>query len=84
MGAAFATWLRGDEERLARMVACLRRHELPVVPAELGFDAEEFCRIVAFAPQTRPGRHTILEQRNLTDDETRTAVEDYVTAARRL
>ncbi|MDP9392763.1 MAG: iron-containing alcohol dehydrogenase family protein [Actinomycetota bacterium] len=79
-GAAFATWLRGEKGPFDQIVTALRRHELPVLPAELGFDTEEFTRIVSFAPSTRPGRHTILEERALSDDEIREAVEEYVGA----
>lgn len=78
LGAAFATWLRGDEVQLAGIVAALRRHGLPVVPKELGFDHAEFAGIIVHAPSTRPGRHTVLEEHALSEDETRSAVEDYV------
>ncbi len=80
MGAAFASWLRGDHDLFASLVPALRRHRLPVTPGELGFDADEFSRILAYAPQTRPGRHTVLEHRGLTGAELRRAVDDYLGA----
>ena len=80
VGAAFATFLRKDEERLEQIVAALRWHGLPVVPADLGFTVEEFTRIVLAAPQTRPGRHTILEELALSDEGTLLAVKDYIDA----
>ncbi len=80
MGAAFATWLRGEHELFERLVAALRRHGLPVAPAELGFDEAEFAAIVDHAPQTRPGRHTVLEHRALGPRELRASVADYVAA----
>jgi glycerol-1-phosphate dehydrogenase [NAD(P)+] len=78
LGAAFATWLRKDEERLEDLVGALRWHGLPVVPEELGLDDEQFTQAVVHAPQTRPGRHTILEELSLTEENTRLAVRDYI------
>ncbi|PZT69497.1 dehydrogenase [Streptomyces sp. SW4] len=65
IGAAFATHLRGEAEAARRMAGALRRHGLPVVAEEIGFTDEEFVRAVEFAPQTRPGRYTILEHLDL-------------------
>lgn len=67
VGAVFATWLRGDQARARDIAACLRRHGLPVVPADLGLTDDEFARVVAYAPRTRPGRYTILEHLDLDD-----------------
>jgi glycerol-1-phosphate dehydrogenase [NAD(P)+] len=78
IGAAFATLLRGDLEQATRMVETLRRHELPVLPADIGFSDEEFTRVVEFAPQTRPGRYTILEHLDLSTDQIRDAYARYV------
>ncbi|TCM37858.1 glycerol-1-phosphate dehydrogenase [NAD(P)+] [Kribbella sp. VKM Ac-2568] len=66
LGAAFAWFLRGDLDRFHTTVDCLYRHGLPVRPADLGFSLEEFEAIVAYAPQTRPGRFTVLEEAALT------------------
>lgn len=77
LGAAFAMHLRGAEEQAALMVGVLRRHGLPVLPEEIGFTDEEFVAAVEFAPQTRPGRYTILEHLDLTTDEIRDAFADY-------
>ena len=41
---------------------------------------EQFTEAVLHAPQTRPGRYTILEYLNLDKGETRKAVEEYVQA----
>ncbi len=78
LGAAFATFLRKDEERLEHMVAALSWHGLPVVPADLGMTVDEFTRVVLAAPQTRPGRHTILEELSLSEEGTLLAVKDYI------
>ncbi|MEO3752104.1 iron-containing alcohol dehydrogenase family protein [Streptomyces sp. B6B3] len=80
LGAAFATHLRGESELAVLIAEVLRRHGLPVLPEEIGFDTEEFVAAVAFAPQTRPGRYTILEHLDLTNDEIRDAYADYVKA----
>jgi glycerol-1-phosphate dehydrogenase [NAD(P)+] len=69
LGAAFAWFLRGDEHAFAATVDCLHRHGLPVRPSELGFSLPEFDAIVAYAPQTRPGRITVLEEAALTSAE---------------
>ena len=66
LGAAFAWFLRGDLDTFHTTVDCLYRHGLPVRPADLGFSLEEFEAIVAYAPQTRPGRFTVLEEAALT------------------
>lgn len=78
LGAAFATWLRGDRVGLERIVGCLRRHGLPVVPKDLGYEHAHFASLVAYAPATRPGRYTILEQLGLDEPEIRAAVDAYV------
>jgi glycerol-1-phosphate dehydrogenase [NAD(P)+] len=80
LGAAFATHLRGENERAVLIAGVLRRHGLPVLPEEIGFTPEEFTAAVAYAPETRPGRYTILEHLDLTTDEIRDAYADYVKA----
>ncbi|MFF3286657.1 iron-containing alcohol dehydrogenase family protein [Streptomyces sp. NPDC003023] len=77
LGAAFAMHLRGAHDEAGLFAEVLRRHGLPVLPAEIGFSTEEFVRAVAYAPQTRPGRFTILEHLALTDDQIRDAYADY-------
>ncbi|SOD62416.1 glycerol-1-phosphate dehydrogenase [NAD(P)+] [Streptomyces zhaozhouensis] len=80
LGAAFAMHLRGDGDSCGLFAEVLARHGLPVRPDEIGFSTEEFVTAVAFAPQTRPGRYTILEHLDLTTDEIRDAYADYVKA----
>jgi len=81
LGAAFASRLWDDREGTARgdlIVECLHRHGLPILPEELGFSVEEFASAVVRAPDTRPGRFTILEHRNLDKDAVLSAVHAYV------
>ena len=78
LGAAFAYHLRQDAPRVEQFVAFLRRHGLPTVPAEMGLDLEEFCAAVVHAPETRPGRFTVLEHLDLTPEQVRDAVRAYV------
>lgn len=59
--ALFTTWLRGDEAVAAEINACLVRHELPRLPADLGLSDDQFTTAVLEAPGTRPDRYTILE-----------------------
>ncbi|NUS11237.1 MAG: iron-containing alcohol dehydrogenase family protein [Streptomyces sp.] len=77
LGAAFAMHLRGAHEESGLIAETLRRHGLPVLPAELGFTDAEFATAVAYAPQTRPGRFTILEHLDLSATEIRDAYADY-------
>jgi glycerol-1-phosphate dehydrogenase [NAD(P)+] len=77
IGAAFAMFLRGAHEGSQLIADCLRRHGLPVLPGEIGFHDDEFVKAVEFAPQTRPGRFTILEHLNLDHDAIRDAFADY-------
>jgi len=86
VGAAFACTLWDDPVSRSRgtlIVECLARHGLPVLPSELGFSREEFAAAVVRAPDTRPGRFTILEHRDLDKDAVEAAVEAYAESAGR-
>ncbi len=83
IGAAFCFHLRDDAARLGQIVACLRRHELPVTHLDVGLTTEQFAEAIALAPSTRPGRYTILEHLRLTEGEIRDRVEGYVHAVGR-
>ncbi|MHA6758697.1 iron-containing alcohol dehydrogenase family protein [Streptacidiphilus sp. PAMC 29251] len=78
LGAAFATYLRGDTALAGQMADVLSRHHLPVTAAQIGFSDEEFVAAVHYAPQTRPGRFTILEHLDLDPTAIRDAYTDYV------
>lgn len=80
LGAAFAMHLRGAVEESGLFAEVLRRHELPVLPHEIGFSTDEFVQAVEYAPQTRPGRFTILEHLNLSTDQIKDAYADYAKA----
>ncbi|MGP3926712.1 iron-containing alcohol dehydrogenase family protein [Streptomyces sp. 8N616] len=80
LGAAFAMHLRGAYEESGLMAEVLHRHGLPVQPEEIGFSVDEFVRVVDYAPQTRPGRFTILEHLDLSADQIRDAYADYAKA----
>ncbi|MFC8373553.1 iron-containing alcohol dehydrogenase family protein [Streptomyces sp. NPDC057239] len=80
LGAAFAMYLRGAHEESAAMAEVLRRHGLPVLPEEIGFTPDEFVRVVEFAPETRPGRFTILEHLDLKTEQIKDVYADYVKA----
>ncbi|SDP29154.1 iron-containing alcohol dehydrogenase family protein [Actinacidiphila guanduensis] len=77
LGAAFAMHLRGAVQESALIADALRRHGLPVLPEEIGFSVREFVEAVRFAPQTRPGRFTVLEHLDLSATEIRDAYADY-------
>ncbi|MEU4326230.1 MULTISPECIES: iron-containing alcohol dehydrogenase family protein [Nonomuraea] len=80
IGAAFCFFLREDQGRLAQVVDCLRQHQLPVTPGDIGLSVEQFTEAVMLAPSTRPGRYTILEHLRLSESEVRDRVESYVRA----
>ncbi|MFI0405051.1 iron-containing alcohol dehydrogenase family protein [Actinomadura sp. 3N508] len=85
IGAAFcyhlrATHLGSGADRLAEILTCLGRHGLPRFPGDIGLSIDQFAEAVAYAPQTRPGRYTILEYLGLDKGAIRKAVEEYVQA----
>ncbi|GAA4842712.1 iron-containing alcohol dehydrogenase family protein [Kitasatospora terrestris] len=80
LGAAFASHLRGERELTGRMVDRLRFHNLPVTADQIGFTEAEFTDAVHYAPNTRPGRFTILEHLDLSPSDIRDAYADYVQA----
>lgn len=80
LGAAFASYLRGDADLTAEIVACLTRHGLPVLPTQLGITNEQFVEAVLHAPATRPGRFTILEHLDLTQSAIESKVQAYIDA----
>ncbi len=81
-GAAslFTSFLRGDDGLARGIDACLRRHELPRLPADLGLTDDQFAQAVAYAPNTRPDRFTILEHLGLDEAAARERVAAYVDA----
>lgn len=80
LGALFCAFLREDTAQFGEVSACLLRHDLPRSPADVGLRPEDFARAVAFAPQTRPGRYTILERLALSDDQIAKRVDAYIDA----
>ncbi|GAA4892380.1 iron-containing alcohol dehydrogenase family protein [Streptomyces coeruleoprunus] len=77
LGAVFAMHLRGARDQARLFAEVLRRHGLPVLPEDIGFTVDEFVAAVEYAPQTRPGRFTILEHLDLSTDQIRDAYADY-------
>ncbi|MFF4232740.1 iron-containing alcohol dehydrogenase family protein [Streptomyces sp. NPDC001820] len=77
IGAAFAMYLRGAHDQSGLFAEVLGRHGLPVLPEEIGFSVDEFVKAVEYAPQTRPGRFTILEHLDLSTDQIRDAYAEY-------
>jgi glycerol-1-phosphate dehydrogenase [NAD(P)+] len=79
VGMLFASFLREDP-RLEAMDACLRRYEVPRLPADLGLTQAEFARAVLRAPSMRPDRYTILEHLAMDADEVAASVAAFVAA----
>jgi len=69
LGALFCARLRQDAAQVEALERCLRRHQLPCTPSDIGLTAEQFADAVLAAPHTRPDRYTILEHLDLTRDE---------------
>ena len=81
MGALFCAYLRDDPgQAAAHLRPAWPGTGCPVRPAEIGLSEAEFTKAVTFAPETRPGRYTILERLGLTEAEAAKRVEEYVRA----
>jgi glycerol-1-phosphate dehydrogenase [NAD(P)+] len=83
VGALFSAFLRGNQRLAEQIDTCLRCHDLPRLPADIGLSDEQFAEAVAYAPQTRPDRYTILEHLALDSAAIRARTADYVAAYRR-
>jgi glycerol-1-phosphate dehydrogenase [NAD(P)+] len=81
-GAAtlFTSFLRGEAALAGAIDACLTRHGLPRVPADLGLTEAQFAAAVLHAPATRPDRWTILEHLDLDADGVAERVRAFVDA----
>jgi glycerol-1-phosphate dehydrogenase [NAD(P)+] len=81
-GAAslFTAFLRDEPGLCSGLDACLRRHGLPRLPADLGLSEEQFAEAVVHAPKTRPDRYTILEHLGLDDSGARERVRAFAEA----
>lgn len=62
-GCIFSVHLYGEDHALFR--ERLRRLGLPQHPADLGLSREDAVRILMHAPETRPGRYTVVEAAGL-------------------
>jgi glycerol-1-phosphate dehydrogenase [NAD(P)+] len=78
LGALFCAHLRGDGDQYDAVDACLRRHQLPRSPADIGLTPAQFGAAVALAPTTRPDRFTILEHLDLSSDDLTKRVDEFV------
>ncbi|MFD9125043.1 iron-containing alcohol dehydrogenase family protein [Kitasatospora sp. NPDC059571] len=83
LGAAFASFLRGERELSGLIADRLASHGLPVTAEQIGFTEAEFTEAVHYAPNTRPGRFTILEHLDLSPSDIRDAYADYVQSVHR-
>jgi glycerol-1-phosphate dehydrogenase [NAD(P)+] len=80
LGALFCTFLRGDMTGFAQLRAALRRHGLATRPSDLGLSDDDFVKVIAHAPATRPDRYTILEHLAMEPEQIRARLADYVDA----
>jgi glycerol-1-phosphate dehydrogenase [NAD(P)+] len=85
LGALYCAYLRGahhtgDLDLFGQLSACMGRHGLARVPADLGLSVEQFTEVVLRAPGTRPDRYTILEHLAFGPEETASAIKEFVDA----
>ena len=73
-GCIFSVHLYGEDVRLFR--ERLRRLGLPQHPADLGLSLDETVRVLLHAPETRPGRYTIIEAAGLDEAAARRIIGD--------
>ena len=59
IGTIVATYLRGGDYK--RIASFLKITGVPVTGRELGVPEEKMVEALVYAPKTRPGRFTILE-----------------------
>jgi glycerol-1-phosphate dehydrogenase [NAD(P)+] len=78
VGALFASVLREYDSLFERMASCLARYDLPRTPSDLGLSSAQFCAAVEHAPSTRPDRYTILEHLDLSADQIKSRVSEYL------
>jgi glycerol-1-phosphate dehydrogenase [NAD(P)+] len=71
-GTLFSASIYGEDTDLLR--GRLRRLGLPQAPEQLGFTTDDLVRILLRAPDTRPGRFTILEEADLDDGKARALI----------
>ena len=70
VGALFCAYLRDDPVQAALISALPGPAWAAGDPGDIGMSSAEFARAVAFAPETRPGRYTILERLAMSEAET--------------
>ncbi|HEV2756375.1 MAG TPA: iron-containing alcohol dehydrogenase [Actinomycetota bacterium] len=73
-GCIFSVHLYGEDPALFRKR--LRRLGLPQRPADLGLSKEETVRVLLHAPETRPGRFTVVEAAGLDEPAARKIVDE--------
>ena len=78
VGALMSAHLQRNDPLFDGILEALRRHDLPTAPGDLGLTADEFVEAVAYAPQTRPSRVTVLEVLELTAKEVHDEVSDFL------
>ena len=68
-GCIFSVALYGEDP--GRFRTRLRKLNLPENPTDLGLDTDTMVKVLLHAPQTRPGRFTILEEADLDEPSAR-------------
>ncbi|MBN1170931.1 MAG: iron-containing alcohol dehydrogenase family protein [Micromonosporaceae bacterium] len=79
VGTLFCAWLRGLAQ-FPDLVSTFTHRDLPRVPSDLGLSTDQFAAAVALAPETRPGRYTIIEHLALDEPAIRRNTEAFIEA----
>lgn len=78
VGALMAAHLQRDDALFHSILSALRHHQMPTTPGDLGLTDEQFTQAVAYAPQTRPSRYTVLEAMSMTAEQVSDEVAHYL------
>jgi glycerol-1-phosphate dehydrogenase [NAD(P)+] len=77
-GCIISAALYGDD--VAELRGRLKAIGLPSAPGDLGLDEDELVKVILHAPDTRPGRFTILEHSDLDEERARSLLKDVFDA----
>jgi glycerol-1-phosphate dehydrogenase [NAD(P)+] len=73
-GCIFSVHLYGEDHRAFR--GRLRRLGLPQHPGDLGLSKDDAVRVLLHAPETRPGRYTVIEAAGLDESSARRIIDE--------
>jgi len=75
VGTLIGSFLRGED--ISHLIDFFARVKLPVSHKDLGLTDEQMVQVLLKAPETRPGRYTILEERKLDEKGVQQLLKDF-------